>query len=297
MENSQNDRYIIPYNDYGFKKLFGTEENKDLLIGFLNALFMGKENIKDIRYLPNERLSQYSGRRAIFDVYCENENGDNFIVEMQNTYQKYYKDRSLYYATFPIQEQAPKGKDWDFKLKKVYAVCILNFVFDEYEEDAEYLHHVVMLMDTKKKTVFYDKLTFLYLEMPKFNKKEDELETPLDKWLYVLKHLQQFGERPAFLQDKVFEKLFEQAEVARFTHEEYRCYWECAKTYLDIKNSIKSAEELGEEKGMKKGLEKGMEKGIKKEKTEAAKRMKADGLSEELIEKYTGLSPEEIRTL
>lgn len=289
MENSQHDRYIASYNDYGFKKLFGTEMNKDLLIGFLNALFLGQENIKDIRYLPNERLSQYCGRRAIFDVYCENENGDNFIVEMQNAYQKYYKDRSVYYATFPIQEQAPIGKEWDFKLKKVYTVCILNFVFDEYEDDAEYLHHVVMLMDTKKKTVFYDKLTFIYLEMPKFNKTVEELETPLDKWLYALKHLQQFEERPDFLQGKVFEKLFEQAEVARLTHDEYRSYWESAKTYLDIRNSVRYAEEVGEEKGMKKGM--------KKEKTETAKRMKTDGLSEEMIEKYTGLTLEEIRTL
>ena len=160
MVDQPRERYIAPYNDYGFKKLFGTEMNKELLISFLNALFMGKENIQDITYLPTEHLGQYYSRNGIFDVYCKNETGDNFIVEMQNTPVKYYKDRSVFYATFPIQEQAKKGKGWNFELKKVYTIGILNFVFDDDKDDKEYLHHMVMLMDTKKKTVFYDKLTF-----------------------------------------------------------------------------------------------------------------------------------------
>ena len=90
------ERYINPYTDFGFKKLFGTEMNKDLLISFLNALFMGHQNIKDISYLPMERLGLYGNRRAIFDVYCEDENGSEFIVEMQNVSQQYYKDRSVF---------------------------------------------------------------------------------------------------------------------------------------------------------------------------------------------------------
>lgn len=117
MDTSSQSRYIFPCNDYGFKKLFGTEMNKDLLISFLNALFMGKENIKDIRYLPNEHLSQYYSRSSIFDVYCENESGDNFIVEMQNTPMKYYKDRSVYYATFPIRNK-PGREDGTLSLRR-----------------------------------------------------------------------------------------------------------------------------------------------------------------------------------
>ena len=166
-------RYINPYTDFGFKKLFGTEMNKDLLISFLNALFKGQEVITDIRYLPSEHFGQYGNRRAIFDVYCENENGDNFIVEMQNAYQQFYKDRSVFYATFPIQDQAMTGEDWGYDLKKVYTVGILNFEFKEDEYSPDCLHHEVKLMDTETKKVFYDKLTFIYLEMPKFNKTED----------------------------------------------------------------------------------------------------------------------------
>ena len=103
----QRERYINPYTDFGFKKLFGTEMNKDLLISFLNALFYGHEVVRDVTYLNNEHFgASVLDRKAIFDVYCENEQGEKFIVEMQKAEQNYFKDRSLYYATFPIREQA-----------------------------------------------------------------------------------------------------------------------------------------------------------------------------------------------
>ena len=146
------ERYINPYTDFGFKKLFGTEMNKDLLISFLNALFMGRQNIKDVKYLPTEHFGVYGdSRRAIFDVYCEDENGGKFIVEMQNVSQQYYKDRSVFYSTFPIQEQAKVGDDWDFNLKDVYTVGVLNLVFREYDYSDDCYHHEVKLMDTQSK--------------------------------------------------------------------------------------------------------------------------------------------------
>lgn len=289
MNTLPHERYITPYIDYGFKKLFGTEMNKELLISFLNALFMGKETVKDLRYLPNEHFGQYDSRRGIFDVYCENESGDNFIVEMQNTNQKYYKDQSVLYATFPIQEQAKIGQDWDFELKKVYTIGILNFVFDEDKDDKEYLHHVVMLMDTKKKTVFYDKLTFIYLELPKFTKTEDELETMFDKWLFILRHLSEFPERPAVFHEEIFNQLFEQAEIARFTFDERWAYEGSVKAYRDIRNSIITAERNAEKKGMEKGAE--------KEKRKIAKLMKANGAPIEMIAKCTELSEDEIKKI
>ena len=179
-------KYINPYTDFGFKKLFGTPLNKDLLISFLNSLFEGKEVVSDLTYLNGENLGNgYGDRRAIFDVYCENEQGETFIVEMQKAEQQFFKDRSVFYATFPIQNQGKKGI-WDFRLKGVYTVGILDFVFPDHEYPQDSLRHEVKLVDVDDKHVFYDKLTFLYLEMPKFTKKEDELETMFDKWLFVL---------------------------------------------------------------------------------------------------------------
>ena len=276
------ERYINPYTDFGFKKLFGTEMNKDLLISFLNALFMGHQNIKDVKYLPTEHFGVYGdSRRAIFDVYCEDENGGKFIVEMQNVYQQFFKDRSVFYSTFPIQEQAKVGAEWDFNLKEVYTVGVLNFAFKGGEYSNDCYHHEVKLMDTATKKVFFDKLTYIYLEMPKFNKTEDELETMFDKWLFVLRNLSRLFERPKALQERVFTKLFEQAEIARFSPEERRGYEDSVKAYRDINNAINTAKKEAKFE----------------EKTEAASKMKSDGMPTELISKYTGLSVEEIEAL
>ena len=122
------ERYISLLTDFGFKRIFGTAMNKDLLICFLNSLFNGRQVVKDVSYLNPEHVGDvYTDRRAIFDVYCEGENGEKFIVEMQNAYQTYFKDRALFYSTFPIREQAPKGSEWDFKLNHVYTIALLNF--------------------------------------------------------------------------------------------------------------------------------------------------------------------------
>ena len=227
------DRYVNPYTDFGFKLLFGTDMNKELLISFLNSLLHGREVIKDVTYLNAEHLgTQEYDRKAVFDVYCENEQGEKFLVEMQKGEQQFFKDRSVFYSTFPIREQAKRG-NWDYELKAVYTVGILNFVFDD--KDDEYFHHEVKLMDIYTKEVFYDKLTFVYLEMPKFNKREDELVTMFDKWLFVLRNLASLLERPAALQERVFTRLFEAAEIAKFSKRELCEYEDSLKTYRDLK--------------------------------------------------------------
>ncbi len=276
-------KYINPYTDFGFKKLFGTELNKDLLISFLNALFeksseLPKDEIEDITYLNAEKLGRSaSERRAIFDVYCTTKSGAKFIVEMQNVFQQFFKDRSVYYSSFPIHEMAKKDskeEHWNYELNRIYTVGILNFVFkDEEKDDAsgdlktvnefsdDDLLHVVMLVDINTGKVFYRKLAYLYLEMPKFNKTETELETMYDKWLFVLKNLSRLLERPKELQERVFEKLFRQAEIAMFTPEEYTEYEESLHSMWDITNAMNDAEAKGYGKGKEVGLEEGIEKG------------------------------------
>ena len=219
------ERYINPYTDFGFKKLFGTELNKDLLISFLNALLSGKKKeIKDLSYLNSEHLGDgYGDRRAVFDVYCETEDEGRFIVEMQKAEQAYFKDRSVYYSTYAIREQAPKGP-WDYHLEDVYTVGLLNFTFPSDEYPADSFVHEVKLKDNEDNHVFYDKLTFIYLEMPKFTKTEDELVTMFDKWMFALHNLARLMERPAALQERIFKRLFEQAEIARFNENERREY-------------------------------------------------------------------------
>ena len=299
--NEWKELYIDPRTDFGFKYLFGTPMNKELLIGFLNALFHGTYIIEDLTYLNGEQLGiRKEDRRAIFDVYCETESGEKFIVEMQNVFQQFFKDRSVYYSTFSIREQAKRG-DWDYRLESVYTVGILNFVFDEDKDSKDYFHHEVKLMDVNTKKVFYDKLTFIYLELPKFTKTEHELETLFEKWVFVLKNLSRLLERPAALQERVFSRLFEAASITRFTPKQLREYEDSVKAYRDIVNAVNTARkeghEEGHEEGLKEGLEEGLKKGREKEKMEIVRKMKSDGLSDGMIAKYTGLPIGEIERI
>ena len=296
------ERYINPYTDFGFKKLFGTELNKDLLISFLNALFNDEKRIiQDVQYLNAEQLGDgYGDRRAVFDVYCMTEDGSRFIVEMQKAEQEYFKDRSIYYATAPIREQAPKGK-WDYHLEGVYTIGVLNFVFPNNKYPADSYIHEVKLKDTDDNHIFYDKLTFVYLEMPKFNKREDELVTMFDKWMFALRNLSRLLERPAALQERVFKRLFDQAEIAQFTPEERREYQESVKDYWDYYSTMKTAHKKGKAEGRAEGLAEGEAKGRAEGRAAAikenARKMKEKNIPIEDIAEITGLSVEEIESL
>jgi predicted transposase/invertase (TIGR01784 family) len=281
------ERYINPYTDFGFKKLFGNEMNKDLLISFLNALFNGtKKEITDVQYLNSEHLGDgYGDRRAVFDVYCMTEGGGRFIVEMQKAEQAYFKDRSVYYSTFAIREQAVKGKEWDYHLEDVYTIGVLNFEFPNNEYPADCYRHEIKLKDTADNHIFYDKLTFVYLEMPKFTKTEDELEGMFDKWMFVLRNLGRLMERPKALQDRIFKKLFEQAEIAKYDETERRRYYESQKEYWDYYSTMTTA--------MNKGIAKGRAEG----RADVARNLKKKGMSISDIADVTGLTEEEIKAL
>jgi predicted transposase/invertase (TIGR01784 family) len=276
------EKYINPFTDFGFKKLFGEEINKDILLDFLNELLKEEQGqIKEITYLKSEHLGTTElDRKAIFDLYCENEKGEKFIVELQKSKQNFFKDRALYYSTFPIREQA-KRADWDYELKAVYTIAILDFVFEEDKKEKDKFRYDIKLTDIEIKKVFYDKLTFIYLEMPKFNKTVDELETRFDKWLYVLRNLNKLDRVPEKLREQIFTKLFETAEIARFTLDQVRSYEDSLKSYRDIKNSLDTAREEGKIEG----------------KIEIARNMLLKVFSVAEICTITGLSEKEIAAL
>lgn len=240
------EKYINPFTDYGFKKLFGEELNKVLLLDFLNELLKEEQgHIKDLTYLKTEQLGTAEiDRKAIFDLYCENDRGEKFIVELQKTKQNFFKDRTVYYSTFPIREQA-KRADWGYELKAIYTIAILDFVFDADKAEPSKFRYDVKLTDIDTQKVFYDKLTFIYLEMPKFNKSVDELESRFDKWLYVIKNLNKLDRIPDKLREQIFDKLFETAEIAKFTQDQIRSYEDSLKYYRDLKNSLETAKEEG----------------------------------------------------
>ncbi len=306
------DKYIDPFTDFGFKHIFGKEKNKRFLISFLNDVLALDEKIVDIRYRNLEKLGlNIIDRNAIFDVFCTDEKDNNFIVELQRSKQKYFKDRSLYYTSFPIQEQSKKG-DWDYRLTPIYFIGILEFTFDdmrlkENRQDDKYLTKV-QLFDCDEKAVFYDKLTYYYLEMPKFRKKEEELATHLDYWLYYLNNLTDMTHIPTiFKQDEVLQEAFDVAEFLALGKDEQFSYQQDVKARWDNKacldyaietgfdKGMEEGIEKGIEKGMEKGMEKGIEQGMEKAKKENVKAMIEKGLSLDLISEITGMSIEKLK--
>ena len=309
------DKYIDPFTDFGFKKLFGEECNKDLLLDFLNELLYEEQGrIVSLTYSKSEKLGRTEyDRGAFFDLHCENEKGEKFIVEIQKSKQLFFKDRALFYSAFPIVEQANKG-EWNYELKAVYTISILNFVFEEDKNDPHKYRYDVKLSDIETHKVFYDKLTFIYLEMPKFTKEVDELETRFDKWLYVIKNISRLEEIPDKLREHIFEKIFEAAEVAKLSKEEYALYSKNLKNIRDLKNSLDcaiiEAEAKGLAEGLTKGLTKGLAKGLTKGRAEGRAKGRAEGellaierviidakrngFSLEQIQKFTALTNEQV---
>lgn len=273
------EKYINPFTDYGFKRLFGEEPNKDLLLDFLNELLKEEQGrITELTYLKSEKIGVTElNRKAVFDLYCVNETGERFIVELQKTKQKFFKDRTIYYSTVPIQEQAKKGSEWDFHLEKVYTIAILDFAFDDDNKFPDKFRYDVKLKELEINEVFSDKLNFIYLEMPKFNKEADELETRFEKWLYVIKNLHKLDRVPEKLKEEIFLRLFETAEIAKFSQQEYQEYEDSLKYYRDLKNSLDTARE---------------ERSV-----EIAKKMVKKGMAVTLISDLTGLTQEEINKL
>jgi len=284
-------RYINIYTDFAFKKVFGTEANKDLLISFLNQLMglTGDSEITDVTYLNPEQLGDnINERRAVYDVYCSTGNGEHFIVEMQKAKQDHFKDRALYYSSFAIREQGTKGsilKPWDYKLMPVYVVGILNFVMDE--EDEAVITRVTLKDDRNRE--FNKNLQFIFIEMPKFTKEETELETFLDKWLYVIKNISRLDDKPQALTEGIFKKLFDVAEISQFSKLDRAEYEESLKVFWDFSNVLSTAE--------RKGRAEGRAEGERDEKLRNAKKMKQKGLSSEDIAEITGLTKEEIENL
>ncbi len=239
--------YINPYTDFGFKRLFGEEAHKELLIDFLNELLPLSSKIATLTFKSPEQMGDTSSnRKAVYDIYCQSADGAFFIVEMQKAFQEYFKDRTIYYSTFPIRTQAKKGK-WDYQLSMVYCVAILAFEFgneelleiDEeiFEED---FYHEVQLKDQRNR-VFYPKLKYIFLEMPNFNKTEDQLTNRFEKWIYFLKNLEDFTEIPSILNEPIFQEAFEVAKVANFNQTQLDAYEESLKDYRDYHNTMDSA--------------------------------------------------------
>ncbi len=273
-------RYLDPTTDFGFKKLFGEEESKPVLKSFLFNLLELSSPIVELTILPTEQLPRSpQERKGIFDVYCIDEQGQRFIVEMQKAQQLHFKDRALYYSTFPIAQQAQRG-DWNYQLNAVYCVGILDFTF---HSDNRFIRRL-QIMDVETYDVFSDKLTFVYVELPKFNLTLEQLTTHRDKWIYFLKHATELREVPEALKDEPLPVAFHLAELAQLTEAEIYYYEGSLKESRDRHAEKETARilglERGREEGRREGIEEGRREGIEEGRKEGRKERIEEGREE-----------------
>ena len=292
-------KYIDPFTDFGFKRIFGNEKHKNLLISFLNDLLDIENPIVEIDYKNLEKLGvNIADRKAILDVYCKDSDGNRFIVELQRAKQNFFKDRSLYYTSFVIQEQAEKGT-WNYQLEPIYFIGILEFELDNSSDD--YLTKV-QLYDVDRKKQFYDKLTYYYIEIPKFKKEEEDLKDNLDFWLFFMKNVATLSEIPEnFKSHEDIKEAFDVASFLALSPDEQFAYQMDMKARNDYQNTLDTALDEGRKEGFKKGVKQGIQKGIEEGKNEAkidiAKSMLKDNMPIDVIIKYSGLSKKEIEKI
>lgn len=246
-------RYINPFTDWGFKRIFGQEVNKDLLIAFLNDLFEGEHVITDLTFLDKEQLGEdeHVGT-IIYDVFCQTDSGQRIIVEMQNGAQRFFGSRTLYYAASAIVSQGQRDKDsWRYRLAPVYVISLMNFTMGE--QLIKKLRTDVMLADRDTGEVFSRDLRLIYLMLPLFKKTADECETNFERWIYVLKHMETLERIPYETKSAVFQRLGEIAEICALNPQERYKYDESIRVLRDNLAVYDGAVNVGEERGEQRG--------------------------------------------
>lgn len=288
-------RFINPFTDIGFKRIFGQEISKPLIIDFLNSLLLGKEHITSITFLDKEQPALFEDDRSlIYDIYCETDKNENIIVEMQNKSQPYFKNRSIYYASEAIARQGEKGSDWKYKIDAVYLVAFLNFCPMDFKKE---FRTDVGLTDLKSSEIFSDKIRMTFMQLPLFKMEANECETNFDKWIYVLKNMETLTRLPWAAKSAVFKKLEQIADVASLSRQERMKYDVGLRKYRDTLSVLEGAKLDGLAEGRAQGIAESRAEGAQKEKIETAKRLLAIGTDTKTIAIATGLSTNEVESL
>jgi len=288
-------RYIDPTTDYGFKRIFGEEANKDLLIAFLNDLFRGRKVIKSLLYKNTERVGDAEGLGAvIFDLICRGGNGEEFVIEVQRRSHPNIIQRMLYYGCRLVAGQGKRGAraGWGYRLREVYVIVIMDGFAMSGGGNGRVLHDCCFC-DRETGQILYDGFGLIFLELANFRKTEEDIArsdtTDLDRWLYVLKNMSQMDRLSAYLRKPIFEKLFNIAEYSKLNREEREMYDVSLKRKWDRQMFIDDARMEGLREGRMEGQAEG--------RRAVAREMKKAGLPVDQIILFSGLSAKEIEKL
>ena len=276
-------KFINPFTDVGFKKIFGQEFSKPLLLDFLNNLLKDEKHIKNIIFLDKEQPAEYKDDRSlIYDIFCETDNGERIIVEMQNKEQPYFADRCLYYYSQAVVRQGEKGINWKYHIDAVYLIAFMNF---NLKELGKQFRTDIVLFNIQEKKVFSDKERLIFLQLPKFNKDAEDCTNDFDCWIYLLKNMEVLDRMPWTAKNSVFRKLAEIAEVGNMSKEERIKYDSSLRHYRDTISVLQGA------------VDEGRKEGREEANLNNAKVMKSLGLPVDTIQKVTGLDVERIKSL
>ena len=280
-------KYINPFTDVGFKRIFGQELSKPLLLDFLNSLFEGEKHIANLTFLDKEQPALFEEDRSlIYDIYCETDEGEKIIVEMQNKSQPFFKNRSIYYVSESIARQGERGSSWNYEIDAVYLVAFLNFCPLDFKKQ---FRTDVVLAEKDTKEQFSDKLRMIYLQLPLFKKEADECENQVERWIYLLKNMETLNRLPWAAQSAVFKKLESIADVGAMTRSERLQYDEALKKYRDTISVFEGVRMEGRKEGHAEGRE--------NEKKATIKRLLASGAPVDIIAIATGMTEADVKLL
>lgn len=294
---------INPKVDFAFKKLFGSEENKDILIAFINSILSEEQQIKDIILKNPYNLANYKkDKMSILDIKAVDEKGIWYDIEMQISEQVFYEKRAFYYWAKVYSDQMEGGYDYD-KLKKTISINILDFNYLD-EED---FHNVYKVFNKKSKKELSNYFEMHFIELNKFKKDFKDVKTALERWVAFLNRAYELEKNKIpeqLAKDKSIKRAIEKLDVMYLDSEEREMYENELKRIRDYVAEMKTAKIRGIEQGIKQGMEQGIQKGIQqgieegenRKAIEIAKKL-LDILDNETISLKTGLSIEEIQEL
>ncbi len=288
-----NNVFINPLTDFGFKRVFASEENKDILIAFLNDCISDHVGvIREIRFLPTEHIGLAEAeKKLIFDIYCTNERGQRFIIEMQRARQDYFADRVITYISRIISNEASRGAR-RYDIPPVYSFNILDYNAPEFMGREEYFW-AVHLKDNQNR-IFSKKIILFFMELTKFAAQFPDERSPAYKWGYALKHMSGMSLKDMPEEAGEFRKLFEVCQMSRLTTMEKNDYEKSIFEYEDVQDALECMHRHSLQEGYEQGMQQGMQQGKEEALIQTARNFLNLGVSLADVAKATGLSEEEI---
>ena len=277
-------KYADLLNDEVFKLVFGRESTKDVMIEFLNQVILDRK-ILDLEFIDKEMHPiERDAKGTVYDMFCKTDDGSKIIVEVQRRKQPFYPERALYYSTFQIQRQVEAGAEY-YDFLPVYVVSILDFKMDD-DPDANAVRTAYRLYEEASHKLLTDRVTFIFIELPKFTKTVEELDGNILEGMYFcFNNMTELESRPEVLDHQIFTKIFDVTELYNMDQDTRDKVLENMTTERDLRNQMTYAREEGREEGHV------------EERAKNAKNLRDLGVDPEIIAKATGLTVEEIQNL